>query len=54
MSLRKPKKRRYPFAMKTITQILRFRESMVKYCEKHGASKTAGKYKVSSLTVADG
>ena len=51
LSLRKPKKRRYPFAMKTITQILRFRESMVKYCEKHGVSETARKYKVSRPTV---
>ena len=37
--------------MKTITQILRFRESMVKYCEKHGVSETARKYKASRPTV---
>lgn len=37
--------------MKTITQKIRFRETMVKHCETHGACAAEKKYKISRTTI---
>ena len=47
----KPKQKGYLFAMNTVTQKIKFRQSLIKYADKHGTTKAAIKYNVSRQYV---
>ena len=44
--LHKPHRKDNAFAMNTVTQIMKFRQSLLSYAEKHGVTQAAIKYNV--------
>lgn len=52
--LHKPHRKDNAFAMNTVTQIMKFRQSLLSYAEKHGVTQAAIKYNVNPPDVKIG
>ena len=48
--IHKPHRKDNAFAMNTVTQTMKFRQSLLSYAEKHEVTQAAIKYNVNTLT----